>query len=522
MKIVTVEQMRQLEQRADVAGVSYAQMMEAAGRAVADAIVARWSVRDQNMLVLVGPGNNGGDGLVAARHLHDMGAQVTLYLWKRKTEGDFNFAQTQARGIKTLRAEGDENFSQLRAALDGSTISVDALLGTGANRPIEGTLKEILVLVNPQIPNPKSHPPPSIIAVDLPSGLNADTGTLDPATVSADLTVTFAFPKVGFYKFPAADALGEWVIADIGIPPEFADSIALNLATQIEIAKLLPTRPRTGHKGTFGKAMIVAGSSYYTGAPYLSAAAAARVGTGLVTLATTSEVQHIVAASLHEATFVPLPDAAGAIASNATRVLLDGLKDYDALLIGPGLGRARGTQQFIYRLLDAHEQSPAFARTVIDADALNILSEQREWWRTLPPNCVLTPHVGEFARLSGLDSKAITDNRETCAREHSQQWNQIVLFKGAFTLIAEPSGQVTLLPFANPALATAGSGDVLSGILVGLMAQGLSPRDAAIVGGYLHGSAGELARDDIGDAGVIASDLLPRIPRALRAIKQMG
>ncbi len=518
MKIVTVEQMRQLERRADAAGVGYAQMMEAAGRSVAEAIAPRWNPLEQQVLLLIGPGNNGGDGLVAARHLRAMGASAWVYTWNQKSlsavaTAEIPTAQAQAefeRTVQGARAEDDADLSRLQSALDWCTLVVDALFGTGANRPIEGALKRILERVKAARRR--------VIAVDLPSGLNADTGALDPASVAADLTVTFACPKAGFYKFPAADALGELVIADIGIPPAFTDDIPFTLATRADVARRLPTRPRSGHKGTFGKTMIVSGSSRYTGAPYLSAAATARVGAGLVTLATTSEVQHVVAAALHVATFLPLPDADGAIASDAAPLLVEQVRDYDSMLLGPGLGRAAGTQQFVYRLLDAQSRLPS--RIIVDADGLNALSERPEWWRSLPPTCVLTPHAGEFARLTRLSIAEVEDARETAARTHAQQWNQVVLLKGAFTLVAEPGGQVTLLPFANPALATAGSGDVLSGIIAGLLAQGLSPRDAAIAGGYVHALAGDIAGEEIGDAGVIASDLLERIPEALRLIKK--
>ncbi|MCA1553707.1 MAG: NAD(P)H-hydrate dehydratase, partial [Chloroflexi bacterium] len=236
---------------------------------------------------------------------------------------------------------------------------------------------------------------------------------------------------------------------------------------------------------------------------------------GLVTLATTVEVQRIVAASLHEATYLPLHAHDGAIANAAARTLLTALVGYDALLIGPGLGRARSTQHFLFRVLDARERLP---RLVVDADGLNALGEQREWWRMVPPGSVLTPHIGEFARLTGLSADEINANREACAREHAQRWNVIIVLKGAFTLVAEPSGHVTLLPFANPALATAGSGDVLAGIIVGLMAQGLSARDAAVAGGYVHGVTGDILRADVGNAGALAGDLLERIPRALKQL----
>jgi NAD(P)H-hydrate epimerase len=558
MKIVTVEQMRRLEQQADASGLSYTQMMETAGRAVAavvaqkrEALQTTARVEPIHILVLVGPGNNGGDGLVAARYLHDEGLQVALYLWNRKTDNDANFALTQERRIPATHADNDADFSTLRALLDKSDIIVDALLGTGANRPITGVLQGILLTVkvavekspipspaqasqlrrasfvssspklqsltpNLQVPSTKYQVPKIVIAVDLPSGVNADTGATDAATVRADVTVTFAYPKVGFFKFPAADMLGELIVADIGISSTLANEVSLHLATAELVRAWLPARPRVGHKGTFGKALIVSGAASYTGAPYLCAAAAARVGVGIATLATTPEAQHIVATTLHEPTYLLLKAEAGAIAAEASEQIAQRIAEYDALLVGPGLGRAATTQQFIERLFSAQTPLPSL---VIDADGLNALSAWSDWTDHVPVNSVLTPHIGEFARLTQLSSTDILANREAVARTFAMQWKQIVLLKGAFTCIAEPNGQVTLLPFANPALATAGSGDVLAGIIVGLLAQGVASRAAAIAGGYIHGLCGELVRDELGDAGALAGDLLPRIPQALRRIK---
>jgi NAD(P)H-hydrate epimerase len=556
MKIVTVEQMRRLEQQADASGLSYTQMMETAGRAVAavvaqkmDALQTAERFEPIHILVLVGPGNNGGDGLVAARYLHDEGLQVALYLWNRKTDNDANFALTQERRIPATHADNDADFSVLRALLVESHIIVDALLGTGANRPITGALQGILLTVkvaveksqpltpnsqplraslvssspklqsltpNLQLPSTKYQVPKIVIAVDLPSGVNADTGATDAATVRADVTVTFAYPKVGFFKFPAADMLGELIVADIGISSTLANEVSPYLATAELVRAWLPARPRVGHKGTFGKALIVSGAASYTGAPYLCAAAAARVGVGIATLATTPEAQRIVATTLHEPTYLLLHAEDGAIAAEASEQIAQRITEYDALLVGPGLGRAATTQQFIERLFSAQTPLPSL---VIDADGLNALSAWSDWTDHVPVNSVLTPHIGEFARLTQLSSTDILANREAVARTFAMQWKQIVLLKGAFTCIAEPNGQVTLLPFANPALATAGSGDVLAGIIVGLLAQGVASRAAAIAGGYIHGLCGELVRGELGDAGALAGDLLPRIPQALRRIK---
>ena len=361
------------------------------------------------------------------------------------------------------------------------------------------------------------------MAVDLPSGIHADTGQVDASTLRADLTVTFAFPKVGFFKFPGADFLGELLTADIGIPAGLAAEIPLEVATPAAVQPMLPARPRDGHKGTFGKAMVVSGGANYTGAPYLSAAAAARIGAGLVTLATTQAVQTIIASALHEPTWLPLPASGGGIAARAAAIILGALESYRGLLIGPGLGQTAGVKGLVRAVLGISTAQKARSKLpplIVDADGLNVLAETKNWWAHLPPGSILTPHAGEFERLSKLTRDEIAADREGAARSFAARWRQHVLLKGAYTVIAAPDGRVTLLPFANPALATAGSGDVLSGIIVGLLAQGLEPLDAAIAGGYVHGLAGQLAAQEIGAAGAVAGDLLPRIPRALRLLKQ--
>ena len=549
MKLVTADQMRALEQRADTSGNTYAMMMERAGKAVADAIVERHGVRDQRVLVLVGPGNNGGDGLACARYLHDAGAHVSLYVWKRATSADDqNWKLCRERNLATTRAEDDTNFSALVQVLAETDVVVDALLGTGVTRPTEGVLKDLLGVVDQKTrrhgdtlaslhPRSSASLRPHIVAVDLPSGLNPDTGALDPAALNADLTVTFAFPKIGQLTFPGANAIGELVVADIGIPADWASSNAPDVATAREIAGRLPTRTRDSHKGTFGKAMICAGSANYVGAAFLAGSAAARAGAGLVTLALARTIYPMVASALHETTFVVLPDDLGVLVPDAVRVLSDHLVGYDALLIGCGFGRDEKTIGFVQRLLGLGTKAKGqigfvpqgeecrgtlteLPPLVIDADALFALVQSGDWWTHLLPNrAILTPHPGEMATLTGLSRDAVQADRVNVAKKFAVQWQQVVVLKGAHTIVASPDGRATLLPFATPALATAGTGDVLAGTIVAMLAQGLQVYDAAIAGAYLHGLAGEIAQREIGDAGVVAGDLLPRLPQAIHSVK---
>ncbi|MBC8248128.1 MAG: NAD(P)H-hydrate dehydratase, partial [Anaerolineales bacterium] len=535
-------------------GLSYATMMENAGRAVAEAC-QRMGAADKRILVLVGPGNNGGDGLVAGRYLHDAGAYVTFYVWKRRAEGDENLRLAAERDIPTLWAEEDDGLATLRRLLVESDVIIDALLGTGVSRPIGGSLKEILTVVgeairgrrgtkrkeealfSPSLPSFTALPSlPVLVAVDVPTGLDCDTGAIDSAAVPADLTVTFGFPKRGQFLFPGADYVGQLIVVDIGIPPHLADDVQMELATPEMVRDLLPPRPLGAHKGTFGKALVVAGSVNYTGAAYLASAAATRVGTGLVTLALAESIHPILASKLSEVTFLLLPQDMGVLIPDAIKVLAERIQDYDALLLGPGLGHEKETVQFVQQLLnvepgtrgrigfrtdeEAKEGKLSLPPLVVDADGLNALADTPNWWEQLKGLSILTPHPGEMSRLTGLPVREIEADRLGVARQMAEKWQQVIILKGAYTVIADPEGRVVINPFANPGLATAGSGDVLAGAIVGFLAQGLAPFDAALVGAYVHGLAGELVRKELGGAGMVAGDLLPMLPKVIKLLCQ--
>ena len=556
MKIVSVDQMRRIEQRADAAGQTYAMMMERAGAGVARAIQARVNVQGKRVLVLIGPGNNGGDGLVVARHLLEAGAEVQGYLFRDRPD-DPLLTTAREKGCFVATAPDDLQFRVLRRLAGGADVIVDALLGTGTARPIEGDLAKMLQIVQSEmsekrgsvardlvevgsIPVTASSRAPWVVGVDGPTGLNYDTGALDPAAIPMDLTVTFAYPKPGHFAFPGASACGQLLVADIGTDPKLADDTPLEVADADMIRALLPARPADAHKGTFGKAMIVAGSIYYSGAAVLAAKAAARVGAGLVTLCPPRSIFSVVASKLAEITYLPLPDDLGVLKADAVRVLSEKMPGFQALLVGPGLSAEKETVAFVHRLFGVElpvkkvrigfQASPvepqpdklSLPPLVVDADALNALAQADGWFERLPHLSILTPHPGEMARLMKLDPSGqsiLSTDRLGVARRQAAEWGHVVILKGAFTVIAHPEGRVVVLPFANSALATAGSGDVLAGAIVGLLAQGLAPFDAAVCGAYLHALAGEIARRDIGDAGVIAGDVLARLPAAIRQLR---
>jgi NAD(P)H-hydrate epimerase len=525
MKLVTVDQMRRIEKESDARGHTYAQMMELAGAAVAQAIQSHLNVRGKRILLLIGPGNNGGDGLVAARHLKDAGADIGVYLLKARD--DEHIAALRERDVFTATLSDDRGLRFLRLWLGNCDVIIDALLGTGASRPISGDLGKLLNtvssevaarrsiapnIINPALPDAPEHSP-FVVAVDGPTGLNYDTGELDPLTLPADLSVTFAYPKIGHVRFPGAGACGELLVAAIGTDPSLANDVKLELADPVLIRSLLPARPIDAHKGTFGKVMIVAGSMLYTGAPVLSATAAYRAGAGLVTLATPRTIHPIVASKINEATFLPLADQSGVLSGEAVNELAEKIAAYTVGLIGPGI--TTDARSFIVELFDGRSLPPL----VVDADALNILAQIDQWWTRVPSPAILTPHPGEMSRLTHLSMKELEADRLGAAIEFAKKWNHVVVLKGAFTVIAAPDDRSISLPFANPALATAGSGDVLAGTIAAMWAQGLAAYEAAICGAYLHGAAGELVRRDIGSAGALAGDLLERLPTTLKQLR---
>lgn len=533
MYIVTTQQMQAAEKAADASGLSYDEMMENAGRAVAETIEAHFQVAGKHILILIGPGNNGGDGLVAARHLAAMGASVAVYVWKRNTGYDKNWALLDEVDVERV-FDGDQSApARLTHLLAASTIIVDALLGTGVSRPIAGTLAGLLdqtraaitgrhspqegPLLDPTRPNFEPEFEPVVVALDVPSGLNSDTGATDPHTLAADMTVTLASVKWGHILGPGLNVVGRLVVADIGLTRAYyPDDVTLEMATAAKVAGMLPPRPVAAHKGTFGTALLVAGSINYSGAAILAGQAAARIGTGLVSMAPPKAIHPIVAACLSEATYWPLPDQDGMLAPGGMRLLKERFTQTEALLVGPGLGSTETTTGFLKELLAEAGSLPPL---IVDADALNILASQEEWWSLLPAECILTPHPGEMARLTGLTTANVQANRLELAEKMATKWRQVVLLKGAHTIVAHPHGRTMVLPFATPALAKAGSGDVLAGAIVGLRAQGLPAFEAAVAGAYLHGLAGQFAGQDLGQTATIAGDLVEYLPAAIRAVK---
>jgi hydroxyethylthiazole kinase-like uncharacterized protein yjeF len=520
MKIVTAAQMAALELASQRRGVTTDTLMENAGLAVAETSRRLLGgIAGAGVVILVGPGNNGADGLVAARHLRRWGAKVAAYVVAGRPAVDPKMDLARAYDVEVISSGDDPGMDRLGQLMRSSRMIIDAVLGTGRARPLEGEVKEAMLRLRARR---AERDRPKIIALDLPTGLNSDSGEVDSACPEVDVTVALGRPKAGLLAFPGAAWVGRLEVADIGLPSDLEEeeAIALEMLTPGWVGQRLPSRPLDSHKGSFGHALVVAGSRNYVGAAYLSSLAATRVGAGLVTLATPCSVYKIAAGKLTEVIHLPLPeDEEGRIHPDAAGLILNSLDRYNALLMGCGLGWSQGTVEFVERLL--LKDGPRVP-TVIDADGLNNLSRLPQWWRRLGGPAAVTPHPGEMATLAGISTSQVQKDRIETARRWAADWNVDVTLKGAHTVIAQPGGTVRVSHFANPGLASGGTGDVLSGIIVGLMAQGLSAGDASCCGVYLHGLAAENVRENIGESGTVASDLIGELPVVISQVRRQG
>ena len=541
MKYISVEEMRNIDKQTDaVGGVSFAQLMENAGRGIADIILdLPESVGSGNdILALVGPGNNGGDALVTLDLLAAEGWDVTAYLFKRKRD-DHLVKRVEKIGGEILLAEEDEGFNQLKSYTATTSFLLDGLLGTGIKLPLRKNAADLLAIVGDVLEMVEWEP--YVIAIDCPSGVDSNTGEVAPETIPADITATMAAVKFGLLKLPAFEFCGEIAVVDIGVTDKVPDWVAIKnfVVDESYVSALLPDRPLSAHKGTFGTALIAAGSVNYTGAALLAGKSAYRIGAGLVTLAVPSILHGALAGQFLEPTWVLLPHKMGVISADAATVLIENLERATALLIGPGFGMEDTTREFIENLLKMkngtkkkggigfvhgvdskgkkkEDEKVELPPMVFDADGLKLLSQIENWHELIPEVAVLTPHPGEMAVMTGLSVGDIQSNRLEIAREYAQKWNHVVVLKGAFTVIAAPNGETFTLPVATPALARAGSGDVLAGLIVGLRAQGLDAVNAAIAGCWVHAQAGTTAGEMIGaDASVLAGDILTFVPNVL-------
>ncbi|MHB8707811.1 MAG: NAD(P)H-hydrate dehydratase [Desulfuromonadales bacterium] len=514
MKVLTAAAMQELDRRTiEEIGIPGAVLMENAGRGTAETIRNRFAdLFPGPALILCGRGNNGGDGFVIARHLRDAGWLVTVVLLAGRSAvtGDaaLMLGVFERSGGVVHEAPDASSLTALLGQGPTFRLCVDALLGTGFARAPEGQLAVAIDWLNRQTA--------PVVAVDLPSGVDADTGQVPGAAVHAALTVTFAFPKIGLVSYPGALCAGEVVIVPIGIPYSVAASASGDclLVDAAEACAILPVRPADGHKGTFGHLLVMAGSLGKSGAAVMTAEAGLRAGAGLVTLACPAGMQQVAAAHLVEVMTAPLAEVGGAVSLQAMEELLALSDGKQAVALGPGLGATAETGALVRRFLKESEL-PA----VVDADGLNALAGHAEVLaRRRERATVLTPHPGEMARLSGQPVAAIQADRVTAARNFARSHGVVLVLKGARTVTALPDGRVCINDSGHAGMASGGMGDVLTGLIGGLLAQGMDAGAAATLGVYLHGLAGDRLRPAYGDAGLLATDLLHELPSARHSL----
>lgn len=515
-KIITAAQMQELDRRTITeARIPGTTLMERAGSGVVSCLEqVLGAPRGKVVTIVCGKGNNGGDGFVVARLLHRRHAKVRVLAMAPVSELSRDAATmyrqfVRAAGKSAVRLYTSK--SQAQSLLCDSDILVDALLGTGLSSEVAGRYGEAIDNIN------EAGRP--VVAVDLPSGLHADTGTILGRAVRASLTVTFGLPKLGLYQNHGIDLAGLVSLVDIGIPQAYIDAVQsrTTLITPAFVRASLPARRPSSHKGTFGHAGIIAGSVGKTGAAAMAANAAIRVGAGLVTVAIPSSVNDVLEAKLFEAMTVPMPETK---ARTLSRTAFDRLASFiaarTAIAIGPGLSTHPETVELVQALVKQLDRP-----SILDADALNALAGRASLLTECKTPPILTPHPGEMARLE-IDAtpQSVNADRIGAAVRFARERGVFVVLKGARTVIARPDGAVAICPTGNPGMATAGTGDVLTGMIVGLLAQGLPSWEAACVGPYLHGYAGDLAASAKGQAGLIAGDVIEQIPHALKMVHE--
>mgnify|MGYP003764822009 CR=1 FL=1 len=466
-------------------------------------------IENPQITVVAGNGNNGGDALAVTRHLLSMGYAVSIYAMSN-VENLFGDAYINGQILINLGMDipvinNEEALHGLKKSCLQSDLVIDGLFGTGLDRDIEGIWFQTINVIN----NNSSL----ILSIDIASGVDGLTGQIRGICVKAHATVTFYLPKVGMMQHPGVSQMGELSVVDIGIPYALADEYETPMLIDANhIREILPIRPEEGHKGTFGKLLIVAGSQGMTGAAYLSAMSAYRAGSGLVRIAVPQSCITPLSILIPEAVFTIIPENDLTRLQNLMQELIS---TADAVLIGPGLSCTDETMTLLDTVVNCCDKP-----MVIDADALNLISQNKSLLEKLRCEVIITPHAVEMSRLTGLSVSKIQNNRIEIAKSFADEYGLTVVLKGAGTIISANDGRIAINPTGNQGMATAGSGDVLAGAITSLLGQGLSPYDAAVAGTYIHGMAGDIATEEIGSAGVIASDIATCLPKALKYLNQ--
>ena len=514
MKVVTSQQMREIDRKAieenNLFGLI---LMENAGLRIFQNLKKIYAdLRLKKVIIFAGSGNNGGDGFVVARHLYNYGVKVKVFLLapfnKIKGEAGENLNIIDKMGVELIETETTK-FEEIQEAVQNYDLIIDAILGTGLQGSVTGLKAKIIDLVNVA--------GKEVVAIDVPSGLDADTGKLEGPCIKATHTITLALPKIGLLLFPGASYAGKVTVEDIGIPSCLLknNKIKTNMVTREIVKSLLPFRATYSHKGSFGKVLILAGSVGMTGAAYLASEAAMRSGAGIVVLGIPRSLNPIMEVKLTEVMTLPLAETEKqSLGEDVEETILKLMKDFSVLGMGPGISLELETQRLVRKIIEKSN-----IPLVVDADAIYAISKDTNILKKIKVPMVITPHPGEMAKLVNKDTDYILNNQLDITREIAQEFGIVVVLKGARTIIANKEGEVYINVGDNSGMATGGSGDVLTGIICSLIAQGANNFSAAIAGVYIHSLAGDLARDIKGERGMIAGDILSQIPQAFLSLE---
>ncbi len=514
MYLLTAKEMRRMDEMTiETFGLPGRVLMENAGRGATRVILESFpDIYAGDVAVVAGSGNNGGDGFVIARYLVQAGVNVTVYLLaeRKKVRGEAlaNLELLSALDVEVVELSNENAFIRHKADMGKNNLWVDAILGTGLTDTVKGYFQSIIGYIN-------NHPSP-VFAVDIPSGLSSETGTPCGAAIRADVTATFAFAKIGHILMPGAGFTGRLHIIDIGIPPYVVEHVGprQHLSRLAEIRTSMKSRPLQAHKGTTGHLAVAAGSPGKTGAAAMTAMSALRCGAGLVTMAVPKSINTAIEALACEAMSVPMDDNGDGILTNAMlNDILSILEEKRCLAVGPGIGTDGRTRKLVENLVS---RSPV--PLVIDADGLNCIASNPEILKEKKADAVLTPHPGEMARLTGIDTGQVQKDRVGCARNLAQSLQVHVVLKGARTVIALPDGRVHVNPTGNPGMASGGMGDILTGMIAGFITQGYTTRAALRIAVYLHGAAADMLYRQRATYGYLATDVMNTIPDTIQAV----
>ena len=514
MYLVTASEMQEMDRRTiEDLGIPGMVLMENAARGATRFFLEKFpDIEKRKVGVIAGRGNNGGDGYVMARYLKQKGVEVAVYLLASadRVQGDAaaNLKFLKPLDIPLVEIPDENTLLRFQSEMTEVEIWIDAILGTGLKSDVRGFFKSVIEFIN------SSNRP--VFAVDIPSGLNSDTGQVCGTCIRAKATATFAFAKSGHFIHPGPQYSGELDIIDIGIPATVADEVNPRqwLITPKDIPACIPPRRPDAHKGTTGHVLVVAGSPGKTGAAAMTSISALRSGAGLATLGIAESLNPVLEPQVLEAMTAPLPETQpGILGESAFGPLSQLMADKKCVAIGPGLGQAKDTKKLVGKIIETAGQP-----LVVDADGLNCLAGQTGLLKKSGAQIILTPHPGEMARLAGGSVGDVQQDRIKCAREFAVSFNVHLILKGANTVIALPDGRIYINSTGNAGMASGGMGDVLTGVLAGLIAQGLSPEDACRAGVYLHGAAADRLAREIGPRGYLAGEVMDAIPRAIKDI----